>query len=95
MRSIDADALKETARANFGDDITSITLFKVFEELIDNAPTIEERPQGKWIATQAIGIPEITLTCSNCKDEFIGENDIETWNSVYHYCPSCGAYMGF
>ena len=54
----------------------------------------ENRPQGEWIATQVIGMSDITLTCSNCKDEFIGENDIDTWKSVYHYCPSCGAYMG-
>lgn len=50
--------------------------------------------KGQWIATQVIGMSDITLTCSNCRDEFTGENDIDTWKSVYHYCPSCGAYMG-
>ena len=55
--------------------------------------TLEGQPQGEWIATQVIGISDITLTCSNCKDSFIGENDIDTWKSVYHYCPSCGAKM--
>lgn len=50
--------------------------------------------KGQWIATQVIGMSDTTLTCSNCKDKFIGENDIDTWKSVYRYCPSCGAYMG-
>jgi hypothetical protein len=37
---ISREALKETAKEKFGEDITSITLFKIFEELIDNAPTV-------------------------------------------------------
>ena len=54
------------------------------------------RPQGEWIAlklpiTEEEG--DIKIICSNCKDEFIGQNDLETWINVYHYCPSCGAEM--
>ena len=70
-------------------------MIDLFINIIDSyADEGEEIKTGEWIATQVIGISNITLTCSNCKDEFIGENDIDTWKSVYHYCPSCGAYMG-
>jgi hypothetical protein len=48
---------------------------------------------GYWIATQLVGSSEITISCSNCKDEFIGQNDLDTWRSVYHFCPSCGVRM--
>ena len=64
---------------------------------IDNAPTVEpERPKGEWIAiklpiTEEEG--DIKIICSNCKDEFIGQNDLETWIKVYHFCPICGADM--
>lgn len=52
---ISREVLKETARAKFGDDITSITLFKVFEELIDDAPTVEpKKPQGDLISREAL-----------------------------------------
>lgn len=55
-----------------------------------------ERPAGEWIAlklpiTEEEG--DIKIICSNCKDEFIGQNDLETWIKVYYYCPSCGAKM--
>lgn len=50
VRLIDANALKEDARTKLGDDITSITLLKLLEELIDNAPTVtvtEEQENDK------------------------------------------------
>ena len=37
---ISREALKNTAKIKLGDDITSITVLKLFEELIDNAPTV-------------------------------------------------------
>lgn len=54
------------------------------------------RPKGEWIAlklpiTEEEG--DIKIICSNCKDEFIGQNDLKTWIKVYHFCPSCGADM--
>ena len=41
VRLINANALKEDARTRLGDDITSITILKLFEELIDNASPVE------------------------------------------------------
>ena len=46
MRLIDADALKKALEPyRF-----SICGFEGVLALIDNAPTVEERPQGKWIS---------------------------------------------
>lgn len=41
MILIDANALKEDVRTILGDDITSITILKLFEEIIDKATPID------------------------------------------------------
>ena len=65
------------------------------EEIIDNAPTVAERPQGEWI------YPEKTDKekgyggyCSNCKCDM--PIFIEDWKQKYcetKFCPNCGAKM--
>lgn len=92
MRLIDADALKEkfkehhdffvNAYGGFGnmplhdksrvDEITNS-----ISEVV-NAPTIEERPKGKWI------LDSIGCYCSECKKHVDATTD---------YCPFCGADM--
>lgn len=49
--------------------------------LIDNAPTIEERPQGKWIF---IDEEWFDWKCSQC-----GHDSVHSYN----FCPNCGAKM--
>lgn len=54
---------------------------------IDNAPTVEERPQGEWIKWNfktfgAMGDWE--YKCSNCGKVYDGE---------YNFCPNCGTDM--
>lgn len=77
MRLIDADALKE--------DIDNLNLFKswIREEIkahIDNVPTIEERPQGKWVNVRDFN----KANCSLCES---------TGHASYNFCPICGARM--
>ena len=84
MRLIDADALKTDIVEN------SITLEGVMaietdcaKVLIDNAPTVEERPNGKWIgvvySNNRIGVG----MCNQC-----GVNRI-----IDNFCSNCGADM--
>lgn len=44
MRLIDADALRNAFSNMYREDYE-----RWIKEVIDNAPTIEERPKGKWI----------------------------------------------
>lgn len=54
----------------------------VFQGLIDEAPTVEERKQGHWLTKKAWHVE-----CSECHHvlEFICD--------VKKYCPNCGAKM--
>ena len=61
MRTIDADALQKALRSNCTTEIchdcnTNWCRFccphNDFEDLIEDAPTIEEKPQVKWIAVK-------------------------------------------
>ena len=51
---------------------------------IDNAPTVEERPQGEWMKIEAPSYTIIRCTCCGYKD-----------NAIYipNFCPNCGADM--
>jgi hypothetical protein len=57
MRLIDADELKRALKSNCTPELChdintawcdSCCRTNDFEDLIDNAPTVKERPQGKW-----------------------------------------------
>lgn len=53
--------------------------------LIDEAPTVEERKHGHWIGKPLAGY--CTVRCSYCKASF--ERNSGRWK----YCPNCGAKM--
>lgn len=53
--------------------------------LIDEAPTVEERKHGHWIEKHLAG--NTTITCSCCKTLFI------TNSTIFAYCPYCVAIM--
>lgn len=80
MRSIDADALKESVSNSPLIDFDDYDIF----ELIDNAPTVET-PHGKWVMVKENNISMNCFRCTNCN--FIMNN------SCYNYCPNCGAEM--
>ena len=100
MRMIDADALKEAFYRKMKELLLSTDTPQISYEalsllcgtsLIADAPTIEERKNGKWLE-QDDGWDGIYYECSCCKDAFtlIDGNPSE---NLYNYCPNCGARM--
>ena len=45
MALLDSEQLKEFARTQFDDSLLSVTMLKVFEEIIDKAPKVEDRKE--------------------------------------------------
>lgn len=77
---ISREALKREFETLFYNDCGD---FVRTERLIDDAPTIEERPKGKWIESD---VPESMLwKCSVCGYQ-LGAHS-------FKYCPMCGADM--
>lgn len=97
MRTIDADALTDRMYHDAFETDTDMQKwdsgcwirYKMFENAIDEAPTIEPK-QGKWID---MGDFE---QCSVCKGthlkEFQSYYGKTTWIKT-PYCPNCGAKM--
>lgn len=90
MRLIDADVLKEklekTADINnpkFSYD--SMMIAKIMIQMLNKAPTVEERKYGLWLRKPLAGQP--TVRCSYCRTVF-DEN-----SEKFAYCPYCGAKM--
>jgi len=55
-----------------------------FKDLIDNAPTVEERPQGEWIYHKGFSESRECSVCGVWLD----------WSLVRNsFCPNCGADM--
>ena len=84
MKLIDKDALSmelmnEVLNAYAKADFRFAHALNVFQFLIDEAPTVEERKHGHWI-----DIDLDTSICSVCKNP----QEYET-----RYCPECGAIM--
>lgn len=79
MRLIDADALKEVFKE------TNVHYGGKIKELIDEAPTVKERPQGEWIDHSDEGFVECPFcgSATNCEDN----------KDELHYCWNCGAEM--
>lgn len=77
MRLIDADALKNLPEFDLG-----VVAAGNIRNIIDKAPTVEERKHGHWITKKAWHVE-----CSECHHvlEFICD--------VKKYCPNCGAKM--
>ena len=62
--------------------------YKMFENAIKDAPTIEERKKGKWLHDK----DDVLLSgyCSRCGwESIIMETDV----ADMPYCPNCGADM--
>ena len=75
MRLIDADDLKREPELLYG---LTVAITEI-QDVIDEAPTVEERKQGYWI-----DVDLDTSVCSVCKKP----QEYET-----KYCPECGAWM--
>lgn len=57
--------------------------------LIVNAPTVEERPKGKWIQLHE-GLSLYYHICSNCRTTPL---ELEEYEVLSDFCPHCGADM--
>lgn len=75
MKLIDKDALKREPELLYG---LTVAITEI-QDVIDKAPTVEERKQGHW---EDIDLD--TSVCSVCKKP----QEYET-----KYCPECGAKM--
>ena len=103
-RLIDADALiadcqlaqkqadrhgREFANAFYSGGGEISTEWWCVEDMIDNAPTIEERKKGKWIEVDD-AYNRIRGRCSLCGWEaHMYEDDVVGMD----YCPNCGARL--
>lgn len=88
-RYIDADALKEAFEEVYPLATNGMggVVNKRIYDIIDNAPTVEERPKGEWIESQEEFEDAFIIfkhECSNCKEITFGGGN---------FCPNCGADM--
>ena len=79
MRLIDADALKREPELLYG---LTVAITEI-QDVIDEAPTVEERKHGHWVRHNNI------IACSEC----IWDMYWEEGNTKLNYCPYCGAKM--
>lgn len=95
MRLIDADALRETMYHEAFETDTDMQKwdsgcwirYKMFEDALKDAPTIEAEPtrHGKWIDVKGSNGKDYRK-CSEC----LHTQDI---TGLLNYCPICGAKM--
>ena len=100
MRLIDADVLREVMYHEAFEKDTDMQKwdggcwirYKMFENAIENAPTIEAEPvkRGKWIYDNQFDW--YRASCSECGYKRVTDIKAEKWNG-WKYCPNCGAKM--
>ena len=79
MRLINSNALKK--------QITEVVYTsKGIREIIDNAPTVEERQQGDWLCDDLY----LDCRCSICNSYALERG---YYPELSQYCPACGAIM--
>ena len=81
MRLIDADALKREPELLYG---LTVAITEI-QDVINEAPTVEERKRGHWIEHPEHPIGD----CSVCGERV----PIYSGSKKYKICPYCGAIM--
>lgn len=81
MRLIDADALKREPELLYG---LTVAITEI-QDVINEAPTVEERKRGHWIEHPEHPIGD----CSVCGERV----PIYSGSKKYKNCPYCGAKM--
>lgn len=84
-RLIDADLLRKNMEFICMSIMAGTDPYNAPLTEIDNAPTVEERPHGKWIDRNG------NTWCSECRYDTIyleGDRPLRT-----DFCPNCGADM--
>lgn len=98
MKLINADKLKEAINERLVNTAYEPFSAKDIYRLIDNAPTVEERPQGKNLNNEYDDVDQ--FICSICGIELQDWNRYETdedtsekhcYDYHFNYCPNCGA----
>lgn len=90
MRLIDADAFKQRNERLLKCDFPYICE-ETLEELIDDAPTIEERKEGKWVDDgKPVDPDRDSCWCSVCGAWLVGSDE---YRVDHNFCPNCGADM--
>lgn len=102
MRAVDADELKKCA---IPCEIHNGALTDLCVPLyqIDNAPTVEERPQGEWKLVSNIN-NDIDVVCPFCSKTRIFsyahgysieevKSQLQEVNDLPNYCENCGVEM--
>ena len=97
MRLIDADALRQKMYHEAFETDSDMQKwesgcwirFKMFENAIESAPTVDavERKKGNWVGID--DEPCETFECDRCG--FVLEDWIQ--GAFYNFCPNCGADM--
>ena len=96
MKLIDANALiqiiddwRENIVETYGTNDEYAKVLGDVIDIIDSAPTIEERKKGKWEYPPTNGVRPFgfdTVYCTEC-------GFFTVWDNNYNYCPNCGADM--
>lgn len=97
MRLIDADALKEAMYHEAFETDSDMQRwdsgcwirYKMFENAIEAAPTIDQVKHGKWEETGDKGGRNYACNC--CRFAFIVDTCMG--EPMWNYCPNCGARM--
>lgn len=93
MRRIDADALKKNMEFICMSIMAGTDPYNAPLTEIDNAPTVEERPRGKWIYNKYY-----VWECSHCGgNPHAGTGyvpSIPMMKKQWKFCNLCGAQMG-
>lgn len=88
MRTIDADALKEALKSNCKPELChdyntawceSCCPHNDFEDLIDNAPTIAERPQGEYVDISKLRLMTVEECAGHTIDYAMGWKACIEW----------------
>ena len=99
MRLIDADAFRQRMYHEAFETDTDMQKwdsgcwirYKMFENAIDEAPTIEPK-RGEWKPFDLTWGRSIWY-CTACKESTEAPCDIWEHKPIYKYCPNCGADM--
>lgn len=95
MRLIDADALKEKVKREYGDVLNTYWAApKDFLLFIDEQPTIDAAPvvHGEWEPTEVYKVDRCT-NCGFCIDWEEVPNWMDELSHFKEMCPNCGAKM--
>ena len=84
------DLIDREALINAVEDLYEYAELGEALDVIKAAPTVEERPNGKWIKVMATPKNIDGYRCSNCFRDF---HTKVPYFAEFNFCPNCGADM--